>query len=161
MNYEEDIRIDNSALDLEWEDQPVLMMRYSKNAAETRKTLDYAKEKVDLVRAELDKMIRTNPAEFSIEKITEGAIQSAIITHSRYIKVNAALIEAKYEADIAQGAVRAFDARKDALENLVRLHGQQYFAGPRIPRNLQEERAAKDQKANKRIAAATNMTRGR
>ena len=33
------------------------------------------------------------------------------------------------------------DARrqKTALENLVKLHGQQYFAGPSVPRDLSKE----------------------
>jgi hypothetical protein len=43
------------------------------------------------------------------------------------------------------------EQRKDALENMVRLHGQQYFAGPRIPRNLTEERQAKQKKADTQI----------
>jgi hypothetical protein len=39
------------------------------------------------------------------------------------------------------------------LENLVRLFSEEYFAGPRIPRNLQKERREWDanNKRNKRI----------
>jgi len=32
------------------------------------------------------------------------------------------------------------------LENLVQLHGQNYFAGPSMPRNLQGERERKQEK---------------
>ena len=38
--------------------------------------------------------------------------------------------------------------RKDALENLVRLHGQSYFAGPTAPHDakfIQEARKKKDE----------------
>jgi hypothetical protein len=43
--------------------------------------------------------------------------------------------------------------RTKMLENLVRLFSEEYFAGPRIPRNLQKERREWDanNKRNKRI----------
>ena len=49
--------------------------------------------------------------------------------------------------------LKAFEQRKDALENLVRLHGQQYFAGPKIPRDLpseMEKRTNKNKEVNKK-----------
>ena len=49
------------------------------------------------------------------------------------------VIDARYEFNTAKGAVRAVDQRKESLENLVRLHGQHYFAGPKIPRDLSSE----------------------
>jgi hypothetical protein len=55
----------------------------------------------------------------------------------------------KYEAEVLQGAVNAVDHRKDALENLVRLHGLQYFAGPKVPRNLSEEREYREEQQKK------------
>jgi len=156
MDYEKDIRIEESALDVEWLDQSSLMFRYAQNAAECRRKLDLAKEALDFVRAELDKEIRTSPEDFGIEKVTEAVVQNAIITQERYKEANVNFINRKFEADIAQGAVRAVDARKDALENLVRLNGQQYFAGPKMPRDLskeREDREARTKEVNAGIAS--------
>lgn len=139
MNYENDIRIDETALDVEWLEQPRLMMRYANHAADTRQSLDLAKENLDIVRAEVDKSIRSDPDRFGIAKITEAAVTAAILTDDRYREANKKLLDAKYEMDIASAAVRAVEQRKDALENLVKLHGQQYFAGPRIPRDISKE----------------------
>jgi hypothetical protein len=139
MNYEEDIRIDETALDVEWVEQPALMMKYARLAADARKYLDQKKEALELLRAEIDKEIRQNPTEFGIEKITENAVQNTIITTEQFREANQKVINAKFDVDIAQAAVIAVSQRKDALENLVRLHGQQYFAGPKIPRNLHDE----------------------
>lgn len=148
MNYEQDIKIDETALDVEWLDQPRLMFYYAQHAAKMRMETDIAKEKLDIVRAEIDKEVRMNPEDFDIAKITEATVQAAIISDSRYRAANKAYLEAKYESDIASSAVRAMDARKDALENLVRLHGQQYFAGPKMPRDLSfEVRQAQETKA--------------
>lgn len=159
MNYETDMMIDETALDVEWLEQASLMMKYARNAAELSRQLDLKKEALDLVKAELDKAIRSKPERYGIEKITEGAINSTIITHKDYAKANQEMIDARYELDIARSAVRAVDARKDALENLVRLHGQQYFAGPKVPRDLSlEVQHRHDQKKSDSIVGK-RMTR--
>jgi hypothetical protein len=46
------------------------------------------------------------------------------------------------------------------LENLVILHGQQYFAGPKNKRNLTQERSIREEKAAARDARiADRLTR--
>lgn len=150
--YENDIRIDETALDVEWLEQPSLMMKYARTSSHARMILDQKKEALELVKAELDREIRTNPSRFGIEKVTEAVVTAAIISHADYKEASDALISAKFESDIAQGALKAFDARKDALENLVKLHGMQYFAGPKMPRDLSQERERIQRDVNKSIA---------
>ena len=139
MNYEKDLKIDVESLDVEWADQPTLMFKYTKISAEARMELDEAKENLGVVKAEIDLQIREKPEKFGIVKLTEAAVQSAIILDEDFGKANKECMKAAYELEMAQGAVRAVDQRKQALENLVRLHGLQYFAGPKIPRDLSKE----------------------
>jgi len=156
MNYEQDIRIDETALDVEWLEQPRLMMKYARHAADCRMNLDLAKERVDFVKAELDKHIRENPKYYKMEKVTESAIQNIIITQEKYMDAEEKLIHARYDLDIANAAVRALDARKEALENLVRLYGLQYFAGPRVLRDLRTEVENREKRqANANIAVGS------
>lgn len=142
MNYERDMEIDESALDVEWLEQPNLVMRYSRNEAETERRKDLAKESLDLVRAKLDKDIRINPELFGLGdlKITETVVSNAIISHEDYKEAYKEYLDANYEYTLAKNAMKAVVQRKDALENLVRLHGQNYFAGPKVPRDLTKER---------------------
>ena len=164
MNYEKDIEIDSEALDIEWLEQAALMMKYTKHSATMRNLADKAKEKLGFVRAEINSAIRRNPEKYKIDKVTEGAISEALLLQKEYQTANTNLMDAEFEAEVARGAVVAFSQRKDALENLVRLHGQSYFAGPKIPRNLSEERAAKqeeDQKLTERIGQRMVRQRGR
>jgi hypothetical protein len=139
MNYERDMEIDPSALDVEWMEQPKLMMTYSKNAAEAKKHVDLASEHLKVIEAELDKEIRTNPESFGIGKVTETGIKSTLILQATYQEANRELIEAQYEYEMAKSATFAISARKEALENLVRLFALQYFAGPTLPRDLNKE----------------------
>jgi hypothetical protein len=139
MKFEEDIRIDEDALDIEWLNQPRLMLKYSKISAEAKMEMLLRKENLDLVKADLDKEIRSDPEKFGIVKITETAVSNTIISHKLYKEANTTYLQAQYEADIARGAVSAVEHKKDALENLVRLFGQNYFAGPQVPRDLSYE----------------------
>jgi len=157
MDYEKDIIIDEEALDFECLEQPRLMLKYTRIEAESIKELDLASENLSLVRAELDKAIRLDPEKFGIEKVTETAITNVILSNEEYQKANKSLIEAKFDSKVAQGAVRAFDQRKSMLETLTRLHGQQYFAGPKVPRDLSKEaelKRLKQKEINKGIARA-------
>lgn len=139
VNYEEDLRIDPDALDTEWLDQSRLFMKYAEEAAKAKREMDKMKENCDVVYAETDSRVRTNPEKYDIEKITESTVKATITKSKRYQSAIEDFNHSKFDYDIAQAAVRAFDMRKSALENLVRLLGQSYFAAPMEPRNLPEQ----------------------
>ncbi len=141
VRYDEDIRIDESALDVEWLEQPRLMNRYCQLAADAKKAMDLAKEAVDVVRAELQRSIRSNPDEYGIPKLTEAAVESTIVLDEKFRKAQMEYLEARYENEMVTAAVRAIDQRKTALENLVKLYASNYFAGPTAPRDLPSELA--------------------
>lgn len=151
MNYEKDIKIDESNLDLEWLDQPSLMLKYTKHLASMRNEMDKAKESLELMKSELDKAIRSNPDRYGIEKLTEAVVLATIISHPDYKKANDDYLNAKYESDIANGAVRSFEHRKDALENLARLLALDYFSGPQMPADLSEKKREREKETNRRI----------
>jgi len=144
MNYENDIRIDESALDVEWLEQPSLMFKFARMASVAQREMDEAKEAIDVVKAELDIDIRTNPENYDLVKVTEGAITNTILIQQRYTEALVYYNQKKFEYNVIKGSVNAIDARKTALENLVKLHGQQYFAGPKIPRDLSLEWAQRE-----------------
>lgn len=153
INYDQDVSIDQDALDIEWLDQPKLMMKYTKHEADCKRDLQKAKTDLDLIEADLDKEIRNDPDSFGLSKITETAISNAVKSHAKYKKAQKAVHKCQYKVDIAIAAVRSIYGKKEALENLVRLHAQQYFAGPRTPRNLTKEWEQKQKqiRSNKKI----------
>lgn len=139
MNYEKDIAIEPDALDVCWLEQPNLMRKYTRHSALMQKRVDEAKEKLELVKAELDKEIRSNPSEYDLEKVTENVILATILVQEKYQTATTEFIEAKFELNVAKGAVDAVEHRKAALENLVRLYTGNYFAGPSVPRNITKD----------------------
>jgi hypothetical protein len=139
MGYIEDMKIDENGIDVEWLRQPRLMMQYSEEAAKARRDCDRAKEALDICKAELARDIRSSPETFGLAKITDSAVESTILNQNEYKTCMEDFIQAKYNMEMAQAAVRAMDQKKTALENLVRLFGMQYFAGPSVPRDLSVE----------------------
>ena len=158
INYEQDILIEEDALDIECLNQPSLMLKYCRLKAELDKNEDLARDNRDLIRSEIDKEVREDPEKFGIGKLTEGAITSVVLSDERYGKANQDYINAKFEAKVAAGAVRSFDQRKNMLETLAKLHGQQYFAGPKTPRDLSYE-ALKRKKQERSDSKLSGLSR--
>lgn len=143
MDFEIDVMIDESALDVEWLNQPSLAIKYGRNWAECYRTFQQAEENVKLIRSELIKEVLTDPDEYLGDGIkpTAPAIEAYYRTHKKHKKAKEKWVTAQYElnmADIAKKEIAI--SRKLALQNLVELHGQNYFAGPNIPRELSYER---------------------
>lgn len=141
LDYDKDLTIDPQALDVEWLRQPRLYMRYAEQLANAREYLSRASERLDITRAEAGNKARENFAAAGT-KTTVDMVRDAAQNDPDVKADSDAVIKAEHEVNILQAAVRAFDQRKDALENMVRLHGQMYFAGPSVPRDIGKEFAA-------------------
>lgn len=159
MNYEQEMYIDEDALDVECLNQPGLMMRYSQKLAELKQQRDLEKETLDFTIAELDKEIRDDPESFELSKLTETVIQNIIKTTKKYKAAMNAYLQSKHEVDVCQGAVSAVEQRKSMIEALIRLHGQNYFAGPSVPHNLTELREKKAKNSTQKIAERMRRTK--
>lgn len=147
LNYEDDIRIDETALDVEWLEQAELAMKYARNFAQAKRRLINAEEKIKLIRAELTAEANKNPIKCcNKDKPNAADIEAYYRNHRRHKEAKEEWVKLQYELDIAEAAKNEIGyTRKAALENLVRLHGQQYFAGPRIPRDISQERERKQE----------------
>lgn len=162
MRYEEDVRIDQDALDVEWLNQPSLALRYGKHWAGCVEDLARAEEELKITVADLTDMVNQEPTKYLGEgvKATVGNIESFIIRHDDYKAAKEEVIKRQYEANVAAIAKNEIgNSRKAALENLVRLHGQQYFAGPSVPRDLTAEALKKEQ--TKRVDAGVHRKMSR
>lgn len=143
LNYEKDRHIDESALDVEWLNQPNLMFLYSAALAEAESELDGFQEELSLLKADIDKEIRESPKNFDIDinkiKLTETLISNTVNKQEEVQELNKKILDAKYEVKVLKGGVESMQHRKFALQGMVELFSRQYYAGPKVPRNLPEE----------------------
>ncbi len=127
------LHIDKHLLDEEWVHQPKLYFEYASELAQARMELEEAKAEFDVVKAEIDLTIRSDPTDYDLpEKTTEVMIGKALILTDEYQEAQKIVFTAKHRVDILSSAVTTLDHRKKALENLVELHGRNYFSTPRI-----------------------------
>jgi len=141
IDYERDVKIDEQALDTEWLEQAPLARRYAKHLADCKNQVRQLEEKKKTIRSELINEVNKDPKMvLGKDKPNAADIEAYYRTHSDYKEVTEELNEAQYELDYAELAYQQIAwTRKKTLENLVILHGQQYFAGPSTPRDISKE----------------------
>jgi len=154
LNYEKDVQIDETALDVEWLEQAPLALKYALYAARCNSEVRRLTELKKIIKSELIIEATANPKEvIGKDKPTVADVEAFYTCHERYRKITEELLKAQEEAEFAETAKNEICfTRKKALEMLVELHGQQYFAGPQVPRNLTEEREKRRKQADAGVA---------
>ena len=122
----ENLEINEFKLDEELKSQPSMFFHYAALAAEADREVRRLKEAVEIVEAEADNRARTELT----GKITEATVKAFIAQDEECISANQQYIDAVYQKNLLDAAVKAFDQRKGCLDNLVRLHTTKYFAEP-------------------------------
>ena len=139
MSYERDMTIDVTALDVEWTEQAELAMKYGRLWAVAQDAASRAEEHIKYVRSNLIMKATKDPAKYLGTGInaTDGKCEAFYRTHSSYLEAKDDWLNKVHECNMLQIAKNEISfTRKSALENLVVLHGQNYFAGPNVPRDI-------------------------
>lgn len=125
------LSIDQNRLDDEWLAQPKLYFQYAAELADARRDLDFAKNSLEVVKAELYQSIMSSPDAYGLAKTTENAINSALPTQDGYQDAQAVVVKAKHRVAVLDAVVGALDHRKKALEHLVSLFLSNYYSKPK------------------------------
>jgi hypothetical protein len=133
------LEIDPDALDVAWVNQPGLMAHWAAKLERCRHRLEIAKSNERLREAQMDAKVRSQPERYKIKRLSEGAINSVIAQDATLLELQQATRAAQREVSLHSAAVDAIHQRRYALQNLVQLLTMDYFAGPKMPRNLREE----------------------
>ncbi len=161
MDYEKDITIDENALDTEWLDQASLALKYAKHLTQLKARVARLEEKKKTKRSELILEVNENPIELMNKKTPNaGDIEAYYRTNEEYKEIIKELLLVHEEAEFAELAFQEIAwTRKKSLEYLVILHGQQYFAGPKVPRDLSKEWEQREQQKRSDEGVGKKMKR--
>lgn len=118
--------IDRNLLDEEWLNQPKLFFKYTEKLVKAEERLDEAERELKVIEAEADVRIREEN-----EKTTEAFIKNQIMLDPVREAQVQIIAKRRLKVNLLKGVVQSLDQRKRALEKLVDLHGQQYFATPK------------------------------
>lgn len=124
--------IDRNRLDDEWVDHPAMYHYWACHAAEAQIRYDETKSKLDLIKAELDDDIRTDPQAYGVKKVTEKAIENAILIQPSYKSVLKKMHQARHDLEIARANLNSLEHKKRALSLLTELWIRDYYSDPAI-----------------------------
>lgn len=142
LDFSKDVAIDEDALDVEWQRQPELLGKWGRLFADAEARVNRLDHKLDVLKADLERRIRAKPKSYGIteERVTEGIVKATVLLDSEHETQQIKLLQAQHSMAIIKSAINALYHKKDALENLVRLLGAEYFSGPVAPRDLSAEK---------------------
>lgn len=134
MSFSQDVNIDKNNLDYEWIQQARLFNKYSELYANAMFERDKNKERLSLVKAQIDGDIRKDPESYGFTgKPTEPAIASLIQQDERYTDAQSDYISSVRDMNIIAGTKIAMEHKKSALEALAKLYLSGYWSEARIP----------------------------
>lgn len=125
--------IDQNSLNEAFVDQPTMMYDFTSNLAIAKKEYERTKASLGVIRAKVKMDIRRNPKEYGIPgRPADKVVDDLATMDRRVIKASEVMQEARHKAELLQSGVTALEHRKGALEGLVKLHGQGYFAAVHV-----------------------------
>lgn len=133
-DLDDDLKINPNKLDAELFKLPGQIQYYTDLTAEARREYDIARETANQQYALVSREVRRLPGKFGIteDKITENMVKHAVELDARVKRASSKAIDARFNFESLQGIVKAFETKKKALEDYVKLIGIGYFAEARF-----------------------------
>jgi hypothetical protein len=138
------VQIDPNNLDKECIRLPSEYLKYCFAAVDARADLDEAKAELDVVEADILSDVRGNPHKYGLEisertkAPTDKACAAQVAIDPRYKKAIEKVNRVKYDSEIAQAIVNAFEIKKRSIANLIDLHAMGYFSGVKMSKESKE-----------------------
>ena len=123
-----DFNIQEENIHMELAILPSQIFEAGELVADTRRTLDEYKRRLELAEAQADGEVRADPVAFNILKVTETAISAAVDLLPTVQTLKQQIIESKHANDVVYATASALDAKRRSLESLVQLRNIGYFA---------------------------------
>jgi hypothetical protein len=138
------LEIDPLHLADEWLLQPLQRRAWGEQLADAQLELDEAKSNLSVAQAEADREIRENPSDHGLAKVTEASISTAVTVDPFVKKAVERVNKARHRVNVVQAAVDGLEHRKRALSMLCELHGQDYYATPKMPPGIKTRRRERE-----------------
>jgi hypothetical protein len=108
-----------------------LAFEWGQHLAQAREKRRNCEKTLKRVKGEVSLIIRKSPGEWGC-KITEDSIKTLIDTDPAVLDATDELIQAQTDEETIESFVWALVARKDMIETMVSLYGQQYWSRPNL-----------------------------
>lgn len=145
FDFDNEVAIDLDNLHEEWRTHPQVRYKYAKEVAYLDKVVKQQRKLIEVKKAKLKEATSHLILQIKVDnpKATVQQVEATIVGHKE-IKLpeeelsntQNELIVLEYNFNMARNALQAFDDRKTALENEVKLWRANYFASPTEERTI-------------------------
>lgn len=142
QELEADRSIDPGQLDVEAVRQAETYSKWAERSIHATAQLETLEFELSVLESELQIQARNQPLQPGCKAPTEASFKAWVAGHPKMREKTLKIIDAKKEEGLLKTAASSLHMKKQMLELLGQLHGNQYFAGPGVPRNLMEAWAA-------------------
>lgn len=132
FDFENELAIDLDNLHEEWRTHASTRYKYAGEVSYLDRVLKKVGEEMAAIKARLIQECKAENAKATVQQIDAYCIQSPdhIIAREKQMGT-------EYELNMAKNALKAFDDRKTALENEVKLWTANYFSSPTEERQIE------------------------
>lgn len=121
------LEINRNLLEDEWSKQPGLYAEVGEWASSLRREAKAAKSRAESVYSELLLDVHQHEDHCGLPKTTEAIVKAYVLTHEQYTEALDYYHIADKNANDAGRLLEAFEQRKAALRDLVRLYVHEYY----------------------------------
>ena len=146
MAYADDINIDLTDLEGEWQKHPNIMHHYLVQLVEAQRQRAEIVASVEKLQATLSADARAELEMVSKKTVTETQIKQVILQNDDYNDLQTMLRDVDYQIGLLKAARDKMEHRRDALVNLVKLKLSDWYAEPREEPRKQKPSEERDQK---------------
>lgn len=169
FDFEDDIQIDLDNLHKEWEMHAQTRYKYSSELAYLDKVVKQQKKLIEVKKTKLKEAISRLIIQIKglDPKMTVQQVDATVAGHEQikpeeqeYSEAQDKLIDLEYNLNMARNAVQAFDDKKTALENEVKLWTKDYFSSPTEERKINVYKGHKNDQTSTNIRGKINRKKG-
>jgi len=134
MSFEDEIKTNPYNLLDALLEQPQLFYEWSNKASKAGTQTTRAKDRLDLIKADVDLRIRRNPKRYGLPdgKPPEGAIKATVLKDKKVKRYTKQYYDYLDTEKTLTNAMKSFQQRKNMLEALTTLNIQLHFAEPKV-----------------------------
>jgi hypothetical protein len=137
-SYENEVAVNKDELEIDLEKLSSQYLYWSRFDVEAKEEKEKAEQRLEVIKAQVDSDVRTNPAKFGMDKATETAIRNVVVLSAVVQAAESEVIKATKNARLLTSAISSFDKKASALGHLVDLWKNGYYSSKGVSKEMRE-----------------------